>query len=573
MIRIMLVGVSLCVLWGGADAVGLVDAVDLVDAVGLLGPAEGPPFVESRVDPVVDPSVHVALAAQSGDTVCVWVFFTDKGIETDEQYLAALTEVEAGYSERAKARRKLRRTAPGLFDYRDLPPAAGHIESVIATGAEMRTQSRWLNAVSVEASLEQIGAIASQPFVRWIKPLARAVPPEPWVEDAGPGGGAVFDFYGYASEQLHQINIPAVHDLGFTGEGIEIGILDTGFVRTHEAFNEPGHEVQILDEWDFINNDPNVGKEPGDPSGQHRHGTYILGTLGAYKPNTLVGGAYDAAFYLAKTEDVSREEPIEEDFYVAGLEWIEANGADMATSSLIYFDWYEQKDMNGRTAVTTKAVNIATGNGLACCTAVGNEGHDNNPNTSHLGAPADAFEVLSCGAVNKHGEIASFSGDGPTADGRVKPEVLALGVSAATVDPDRDTRYVHVSGTSLSTPLVACATALVIDARPDWSVRQIRSAFMQTADYYLEHGQSDPLFIYGYGVIDVLAAINMTFIGDIDRDGDTDLADYKLLHACLDGPNVAPSPECTAADLDEDEDVDLADVALFFENFTGLWER
>lgn len=114
-------------------------------------------------------------------------------------------------------------------------------------------------------------------------------------------------------------------------------------------------------------------------SGQHWHGTAILGTIGAYKPDTLIGGAYDAAFYLAKTEDITREEPIEEDFYVAGLQWIEANGADLATSSLGYIDWYTQDDLDGETATTTIAVNIATANGLACCTAAGNGGHDNAP--------------------------------------------------------------------------------------------------------------------------------------------------------------------------------------------------
>ncbi len=554
---------------------------------GGLWAGELPRVDEPLMAPVVDPSVQVAWAAVGPafhpvndrleslshvHSVRVWVFFAGKGVDTEEAYRAALSDVAGEYTERAKARRVLRRTAPGLFDYRDLPLVEEYVARVADTGARIRTRSRWLNAVSVEANLEQIEVIASLPFVRWIKPLARSVRPDPDVEPAPPGGGVLQDFYGLSSEQLHQINVPAVHNAGFTGKGIVIGILDTGFVRTHEAFNEPGHKVQILGEYDFINDDENTGKEQGDPPSQHRHGTYILGTIGAYKPQTLVGAAFDAAFYLAKTEDVSREEPIEEDFYVAGLEWIEANGGDVATSSLIYIDWYTQKDLDGKTAVTTKAVNIATANGVACCTAGGNFGHDQNPNTSHLGAPADAFEVLTCGAVNVEGEIASFSSDGPTADGRLKPEVLAQGVRTATVNPDNNTRYSQVSGTSLSTPLLAGATALVVDAHPEWSVRQIRSAYMHTASDYLQNGEPDPLFIRGYGIIDTFAAINMTFVGDIDRDGDTDLRDYGLFHDCLKGPRVTPSPECEAADLDQDKDVDLGDVSLFMNNFTAKWE-
>jgi subtilisin family serine protease len=363
-----------------------------------------------------------------------------------------------------------------------------------------------------------------------------------------------------------------VHDLGITGEGVIIGILDTGFHRTHEAFHEPGHELNVLGEYDFINDDGNTDHEDGDPPGQNSHGSLILGTIAAYKPEALIGGAYDASFYLAKTEDISDEQPIEEDYYVSGLEWIEANGGDVATSSLSYSDWYTQEDFDGVTATTTIAVNIATQNGVACCTAASNSGHDQDPSTSHLGAPADAFEVLTCGAVSVEGGIAGFSSDGPTADGRTKPEVCAQGVRTATIDVGDDSGYRTASGTSLSTPLVAAATALVIQAHPDWSVRQIRSAFMQNASWYVENGEYDPLYVYGYGIIDTLAAVEMDFTGDVDRDGDVDLDDLERLYDCLTGPGLAPSEECTGADIDGDEDVDLSDYATYQPHYTGPWE-
>lgn len=547
-----------------------------VAAIGLLCSSsvaqKAPLFARSRRDPVVHPAVNLAPRRGQDQTVRVWVFFTDKGIGTTDSYRAALAAQAAAYSPRAIQRRTLRRTLPGLFDHHDLPLADGYVAQVLATGVGLRTKSEWLNAVSVEATVGQINALAGLPFVRLIKPLARSarIDPEvkPIVSVPQAAGPADF-FYGNAAAQLNQINIPAAHDAGYTGQGIIIGILDTGFNRTHEAFHEPGHELDMRGEWDFINDDGNTGPEEGDHFDQHRHGTLILGTIGGYKPKTFVGGAYDAAFYLAKTEDVTSETPIEEDYYVQGLQWLEGNGADVVTSSLGYIAWYTQDDLDGETAVTTIAMNIATANGLVCCTAAGNYGHDGDPETSSLIAPADAFQVLTCGAVASDGSISSFSSDGPSADGRVKPELLALGSSTATVDPNNDTNYVTASGTSLSTPLVACAAALVVQAHPDWSVAQVRSALFRTASDFVEHGTSDAMFIRGFGIIDVMAAIGTTFIGDLDEDGDTDLIDWASYQDCFSGPDVPPTPECEAADLDEDNDVDVDDFSIFLDNFTG----
>ncbi len=545
----------------------LVCVVFLGAGVGLANGGGVPASV--RHDPVVAAGVDVVLALTPGDPIAVWVFLTDKGIATPEALERALSDLAQHANPRCVQRRRLRRTLPGLFDRRDLPLAKGYVRDVLATGVRLRTQSRWLNAVSVDATRGQIDALAALEFVRHIKPIARAVRIEPPAPRPVTGGGR--DFYGYASDQLYQINIPAAHAAGYTGDGVIIGILDTGFVRTHEAFNEPGHVVDVLGEWDVINDDGDTGIEDGDPGSQHWHGTLILGTIGAYNPNTLVGGAYDASFYLAKTEDMADEYPEEEDFYVAGLEWIEANGGDVATSSLSYIDWYTQEDLDGVTAVTTIGVNVATANGVVCCTAASNSGHDSDPNTSHLGAPADAFNVLTCGAVNSENEIAGFSSDGPTADGRLKPEVLARGVSTSSVDPNDDTDYYAASGTSLSTPLVASAAALILQAHPNWSVAQLRSAMLQTSDDYLANGTTDPLFIRGYGLIDVMAAIEMTFLGDVDRDGDTDLTDYALLADCLGGPGVALLPGCENTDLDGDGDADMDDFLLLDSGFTGPW--
>ncbi len=450
-------------------------------------------------------------AAPEEPALVQWIFFTDKGIASPAQLDAALARVAAAADPRTVARRQARRTLPGLFDERDLPVVPGYVEAVRATGARVRVASMWVNAVSVEATAEQLAAIERLPFVKTTQPVARSRRIEPRIApapaaapDQRPAG-----FYGLAEDQLAQINLIELHSAGYTGRDVRIGVLDTGFLRTHDAFNHPEHPLNVVAEWDFVFDDGNTANEGNDHPDQHNHGTIILGTLGGYLPGEYVGGAYDASFILCKTEDIRSETPVEEDYYVAGLEFIEANGGDMATASLIYIDWYTQEQLDGRTAVCTIGVNIATANGVHCCNAAGNMGHDQNPNTSHLGAPADAFQVITCGAVEPTGEIAGFSSDGPTADGRVKPEVLARGTQAWSVAPWDNHGWAEAAGTSMSTPQVAAVVACLIDARPNWTVDQLRESLFTTADYYVLNGTFDPLHVHGYGVVNAYDALGL----------------------------------------------------------------
>ncbi|MCA9278792.1 MAG: S8 family serine peptidase [Phycisphaeraceae bacterium] len=454
--------------------------------------------------------------------IAYWVFFLDKGIEPGPAMDAALAELEQTSNTRMIARRQLRRTAPGLFDERDLAVHQSYIDEVLTTGATQRITSKWLNAISVNATEDQIDAIAALAHVTKVQPVGVSVGVEPIEVNDHQLIIPTVDgtFYGNAEAQLDQINLITLHDAGHTAQGVIIGILDTGFKRTHDAFNQPGHVVNVLAEYDFVNDDPNTAPEPGDDPGQHNHGTYILGTIGSYLPNTMVGGAFDASFILCKTEDITNEYQQEEDFYVAGLEFIENNGGDMATSSLGYIDWYSQSNLNGVTAVTTIGVNIATANGMFCCTAAGNEGHDSNPSTSSLIAPADAFEVITCGAVRSNNAVVGFSSDGPTADGRVKPELMARGSNTWTVSPSNDSDLTQVSGTSLSTPLVAAAVACLIEAQPGWTVSEMRSMLFATAQP-LGAAVPDPEFVWGYGIMNAFDA----FDNDCNANGVPDATD------------------------------------------------
>jgi subtilisin family serine protease len=400
---------------------------------------------------------------------------------------------------------------------------------VLATGCTLSIESSWLNAVSVHGTMGQFQAIAQLPFVDRIEPVRRGVliGGQPDGEALGTNAAgeppattpmSLLD-YGLSEGQLEQLNLIALHDLGYTAAGIVIGVLDTGFHRGHEAFNQPGHEIDVLLEYDFINDDPFTGIEPGDPSAQHNHGTMVLGTIASYLPGLLIGGAFDASFILCKTEDATDEYRQEEDFYVAGLQFIEANGADMATSSLGYDDWYTQEQLDGLTAVTTIAVNAATANGLICITAAGNNGHDLDASTSHLMAPGDAFEVITCGGVWPSGQIVDFSSDGPTADGRVKPELLARGREVYTICAHQDTNCTtDTGGTSVATSLMASMVACVIQIHPSWTPATMRTRLFETASDFLAYGTFDSLFVRGYGIPDAhLAALGSTSASNVPR--------------------------------------------------------
>ena len=470
-------------------------------------------------DTVVSAKLHPVLLrrlAEESGPAKAWVFFTDKGLCSPAETQAALRQVQATYNPRAIQRRALRgnNAARGgaLFDEHDIPIVQAYIDAVTATGAQLHIKSNWLNAISVWGTRKQLERVAALPFVDRLEAVARVRHTDPLNVQEVPAAPAPQNDslltlnYGNSTAQLTQINLIALHDAGYTGAGVIVGILDSGFMRTHQAFNNPSHPLQVLAEWDFVNNDANAGQEPNDPSGQADHGTMILGCQGAYMPGSLIGGSFNASFVLCKTEDTSQEVPAEEDNFAAGLEFIEAHGCDMSTASLGYIDWYTQAQLNGQTAVTTIACNISTGNGVHHTNAAGNEYHDSDANVAHLIAPADAFQVITCGAVDSTGTIAYFSSDGPTADGRVKPEVLARGISTNTVSPYSDTGYTTADGTSLSTPLVACAVACLIQARPYWTVDQMRQHLFETADYYVANGTYDPLYIRGYGVINAYNA-------------------------------------------------------------------
>jgi subtilisin family serine protease len=462
------------------------------------------------------PTFTTAPAAQPVGPFDAWVSFTDKGFSTERAKADAYLQLERTFNPRALERRRKRRTLPGLFDDHDLPLHTPYLEGVAATGAEVRVESRWLNGVTVLATQPQLDAVAGLPFVEEVRDIHAHVPKGeraatiPRDRDLrGEPSPEANGLYGWSGPQIHQLNLPLLHDAGFRGAGVRIGVVDTGFLLSHEAFRNPAHTIRLVVQWDFMDNDSVVAPEPGDSPVQHEHGTLVLGTLAANLPGSLVGSAPDAEFILLKAEDEATEYFLEERWFAAALEFAEAQGVDVVTSSVVLYEGYDMDEVDGRTSVMAQAWTLAAGNGVIGLQGAGNAGHDQDPSTHHLLPPAAVAEAITVGAVDPDGEVASFSSDGLAMEGSVKPELLAWGRETSTVSPYDFNGYTTSSGTSLTTPLLAGAVACVLQAHPDWTVGQTREALFRSGAYFLENGRPDPLSIQGYGLPDLARAAGL----------------------------------------------------------------
>ncbi len=490
-------------------------------------------------------------------TLTIWVHFTGRDLSTIER-AAALAAADASLPERTR-RRRGKMLAPGatVVDARDLPLTPSHLAGVADTGARIRRHSRWLNAVSAEATDAQIGAIAALPQVERIDLVARYRRNEPIVgaadldaaraaREAARADVATWHLnYGGSLAGLAQINVPQVHEMGYTGQGVVIGVLDSGFKTTHEALES----VTVLARYDFVDDDPVVEEEPGDAAGQHNHGTKVLSAVAGYRDNELVGAAFGAGVILAKTEDRAAEYPVEEDYWVAGLEWVELMGADIVTSSLGYTDWYEFSDLDGNTAVTTIAADLAVGRGLVVVNSAGNE---RGTGTDHILAPADGDSVIAVGAVDVAGNLAAFSSPGPSFDGRIKPDVAAQGVGNHVVALIDDESYTSSSGTSFACPLVSGVAALVLSRAPTLTPLQVREALRETADQ--AHAPDND---FGWGVVDALAAV--TYWG------------ASIDHDPLPDTENTGDPYTVIASVTDRLPLDPRRMHLFWRADTGVW--
>jgi hypothetical protein len=462
-------------------------------------------------------SLVLALEGLSSQPLPVrsWIYFSDKPSTESGRSPEGLA-AEYGISARALRRRAKVLPPDRLIDAYDQPVSDAHISRIESMGLRVNSVSKWLNAVSVTATPEQLKDVAVLPFVSGVGRVGKlAHPPavmQPAIlfsslEKASQSGLN----YGLSYTQLANIRVTNVHDLGIDGSGVIVGMIDNGFNnhRSHNALKN----ITVLDEYDFIHDISSTQRQPWESAGQGNHGAATLSALAGFADGILIGPAYGASLILAKTEMDSTEVPAEEDLYVEALEWMETLGADIVSTSLGYVDWYPYDSLNGTTAITTKAARIAASKGVLLVTAMGNEGWFRGPGlTGTMIAPADADSIIAVGASHSDYEVAAFSSTGPTADGRIKPDIMAQGVGVIAANGGGTTEYISAQGTSLSTPLVAGAAALLLSSRPELTPMQVREAILQTAYRFADPFNSSrtatyPNNYYGQGILDAYKAL------------------------------------------------------------------
>lgn len=407
-----------------------------------------------------------------------WVQFTEKNAGT-----SAFENPYALLSPRSVERRAMQSIA---FDVHDLPVSNVHLE--LLNAPRTYVVSRWFNAALVSGIDSAV--VADLSFVKAVVPR---VPMRKHVSDAG-------FTYGQSALQIEMLKGDVIHDRGYTGQGVLIAVFDGGFNNTQNisAFSHLWQNGQIKGMYSFVNQDTNIFF-PGS------HGTHVLSVMAAKDEGTYVGTAPDADYWLFMTEDEIREVNAEEYNWLAAAEMSDSLGVDVINSSLGYslFDpgqvSYSLSDLDGQTSIVSQAAQFAARKGIMVVNSAGNSGSD--PVWQKIQMPADADSILAVGSVNVDRQRSLFSSIGPTVDGRIKPDVMAMGAQA---------RYITTSGfptqgngTSFSSPLVAGLAACLRQAYPHHSTENLRQTILHSCDNFLT-----PDTLLGHGIPNFDIALN-----------------------------------------------------------------
>lgn len=416
-----------------------------------------------------------------------WIRFTDK-----LQSPYSLSRPQEFLSEKCVERR----INLGIgFDELDLPVNENYITQVLSMGpGVLHHKSKWLNAITIYTEDSSwLSNVSQLPFVAEVKSVSTSVSGQPdgeaepaklrVVDVRSEGALSVelcdsFPEYGMSWRQTEMLNAQWLHGLGYRGAGVDIAQLDAGWSRTDQlpVFERLRSEGRIKMVRDF------VWIDNANVYTYNSHGTSVLSLMASWLPGEMMGIAPEANYYLFRTEDPYSEYLVETDNWVVAAELCDSLGIDIINSSLGYSLMdnqsmsYSYADMNGSTTHCSIGANIAARKGILVVNSAGNSGDDP---WRYLTAPSDAEGILGVGAVDAQGHHAWFSSYGPSADGRVKPDVTAMGRAAAYAA--QDSTITTGNGTSFSSPLIAAATACLFQAFPDASPYEIRDAIIQSA--------------------------------------------------------------------------------------------
>lgn len=383
----------------------------------------------------------------------------------------------------------------------DLPVSETYLQEIRDMGFRVIVTSRWMNTVVVAPGNDiTIDKIEQLPFVEKVEcvqnesrpsfPLPRYKGESRICNESNDNLDELATYYGASWTQINQLNLAPLHQAGYKGKGMTIAVVDAGFycIDMHTGIDKS----QIIGTHDFTRR--TFSYKNGED-----HGASVLICMAACVPNTYIGTAPEADYWLFITEDNNRECPIEEDYWVAGVEMADSVGADIVNSSLGYYEYddpsmsYTTAHLDGKTAFCSRAATIAASKGLLIVTAAGNE-YGNS--WQKITVPGDADGILTVGSINSDGTHSDFSSCGNTADGRIKPDIVAMGKKAKILTHEGD--IMSVNGTSFSTPIMSGALACLWQAHPEWSVDELIQQVQCGSSQY-----HTPDSLLGYGLPDI----------------------------------------------------------------------
>ena len=391
----------------------------------------------------------------------------------------------------------------------DLPVSACYIDSLKQMGCEVLNSSRWFNSATIRCSPEDFEKLELLSFIKHI-PVVQKENVQDTTETEFPENFFLFLFrdknepesgakyaaptryYGQAADQIGMMNGQMLHDRGFRGRGMLIAVVDGGYYKVNElsGFDSLRNSGRLREIKNFT---PET-----DDSEENNHGSNVLSIIASHLPGRMMGSAPDADYVLIRSEESDGEYIVEEDNWVAAVEYADSIGVDLITSSLGYTTFDDQsqnhsyQELDGRTARASQAATMAAARGIIVCVSAGNDG---DSRWKYVSVPADADSVVTVGAVDRDGQYASFSSKGHTFDNRIKPDLTAVGKETAYQNSWGNINTGN--GTSYSTPLLAGMIACLWQAFPDKGNIEIIDMVKRSASHFHE-----PDSLYGYGIPD-----------------------------------------------------------------------
>lgn len=385
------------------------------------------------------------------------------------------------------------------LDQTDRQISINYLKEIEKQGAQIIVRSKWFNTVVIALSdslaINQVKACSFVDSVQWVwrgdKEITTTAPQPKTKRQAT--DAPLKSLYGYAQKQIALHRGERLHRAGFRGEGITIAVIDAGFEAVDQiaAFDS----LRLKGTYNFVNPSLSVFEEDD-------HGTKVLSCMAANLPGIMLGTAPDANYWLLKSEDTRSEYPVEEDYWIAAVEYADSVGVDIITSSLGYFEFddkqleYPKSALNGQTALISRAAQLAAKKGILLFSSAGNEG---NSAWGTITFPADAPSIVTVGSIDDKKQSSTFSSKGLTADQRIKPDVVAMGTASCVVNAMGGLSF--VDGTSFSTPILAGLGACLWQALPQLSNLEMVTLIQQIADQHMQ-----PNAAFGYGIPDVYKA-------------------------------------------------------------------